>query len=58
MSVIGKAIQMPRMHSLLVLVRCKRDGAGILKGRGSLIVQCPRADIVDKRILFSVEEGG
>ena len=35
MSVIGKAIQMPRMHSLLVPVRCKRDGAGILKGRGS-----------------------
>ena len=35
MSIIGNAIQMPRMLGLLVSVRCKSDGAGILRGRGS-----------------------
>ncbi|KIK00345.1 hypothetical protein K443DRAFT_612821 [Laccaria amethystina LaAM-08-1] len=35
MSIIGKAIQMPHIHGLLVSVRFKSDGAGILKGRGS-----------------------
>ncbi|KIK02885.1 hypothetical protein K443DRAFT_96024, partial [Laccaria amethystina LaAM-08-1] len=34
-SIIGKAIQTPRIHGLLVSVRFKSDGAGILKGRGS-----------------------
>ena len=45
MSIIGKTIQMPRMHGLLVSVRFKSDGAG---AEVLVIVQCPRADIVDK----------
>ena len=43
-SIIGKAIQMPRIHGL-ISVRFISDGAG---AEVLVIVQCPRADIVDK----------
>ena len=35
MSMIWKAIQMPRLRNLLVSVQYNSDGAEILKGRGS-----------------------
>ena len=31
MSVIGKVLQVPRIHGILVSVRCKSDRAGFLK---------------------------
>ena len=31
MSVVGKVLQAPRIHGILVSVRCKSDGAEFLK---------------------------
>ena len=50
MSIIGKAMQMPHMHNLLVSVWCKSDGAGIFKGRGSRHCSMTMSDKVQRSL--------